>query len=82
MRRGATQLTMRIAEGCGQDLQPDYIRCLQGARGLAVEVEYQLLLARDLQLLANEQHDALRDQVIEVRRMLSGLIRTGRPIAV
>ncbi len=82
MRRGATQLTMKIAEGCGQDLLPDYTRCLQQARGLGVEVEYQLLLARDLQLLATERHDALRDQVIEVRRMLSGLIRPGKPIAV
>ncbi len=82
MRRGATHLTMKIAEGCGQDLPADYNRCLQQARGVGVEVEYQLLLARDLQLLAIEVHDALHGQVVEVRRMLSGLLRSGKPIAV
>lgn len=82
LRRASTQLTMRIAEACGQDLQSDYNRCLQQARGVGVEVEYQFLLAHDLQLLATEQHDTLRDQVIEVRRMLSGLIRPGRSVPV
>ena len=78
LRRGATQLTTKIAEGCGQDQPTDYVRSLQQSRGIGVELEYQLLLARDLQLLATSQHDALRDQVVEVRRMLSGLIRPGR----
>lgn len=75
MRRGATSLTMRIAEGCGQDANTDYLRCLQQARGLSVEIEYQLLLARDLQFLATDAHDELQGQVIEVRRMLSGVLR-------
>jgi four helix bundle protein len=75
LRRGATQLTTKIAEGCGQDSNADFLRCLQSARGTGVELEYQLLLARDLQLLATNQHESLHNQLIEVRRMLSGVLR-------
>ena len=82
LRRGTTHLTTKIAEACGQDTSPDFMRVLQQARGMGVEVEYQLLLARDLQFLATDTHDALRDQVIEVRRMLSGVLRARGPIAV
>ena len=82
MRRGATQLTMKIAEGWGQDTSAAFMRCLQQARGVGIEIEYQLLLARDLQFLATDAHDALRDQVIEVRRMLSGVLRARGPVAV
>jgi len=44
------------------------------AMGCASEVEYFLLLARDLQLLAQEPFIGLTDQVTEVKRMLTGLI--------
>jgi len=41
-----------------------------------MEVEYQLLLARDLQFLKTDDYDALQNNVIEVRKMLSGLMKT------
>ena len=41
-----------------------------------MEVEYQLLLARDLQFMNPDDYDALQAQVIEVRKMLSGLMKT------
>jgi len=40
-----------------------------------VEVEYQLLLARDLQFIEPSAYDALQHQLIEVRKMLSGLMK-------
>jgi four helix bundle protein len=42
---------------------------------MCVEVEYQLLLARDLQFIEPAVHDALQHQLIEVRKMLSGLMK-------
>lgn len=59
LRRGATQLTTKIAEACGQDVNADFLRCIASARGLGMELEYQLLLAHDLQFLATNPHDAL-----------------------
>jgi four helix bundle protein len=40
-----------------------------------VEVEYQLLLDHDLHFIESSAHKSLQDQVVEVRRMLSGLLK-------
>jgi four helix bundle protein len=76
LRRGSAAIAMKIADGCGRDSHPEYVSCLQQARGMGMEVEYQLLLARDLQFIEPTAHDALLHQVIEVRKMLTGLIKS------
>jgi four helix bundle protein len=43
--------------------------------GSACELEYHLLLIRDLGLLAEPAHRQLAAAVVEVKRMLGGLIR-------
>jgi len=75
LRRGSAQFTMKIAEACGHDTPLEYADGLRRARTTGMEVEYQLLLAKDLQFMNLEDHDALRAQLIEVRKMLSGLIK-------
>ncbi len=76
LRRGSASIAMKIAEACGRDIHADYIAGLQQARGLGMEAEYQLLLAKDLQFIEPAVHDALQHQVIEVRKMLTGLIKS------
>jgi four helix bundle protein len=73
LRRSTANLTMKIAEGCGRDIEADYVTCLQQARGMGMEVEYQVLLAHDLQFIEGQAYEALRHQVIEVRKMLTGV---------
>jgi four helix bundle protein len=41
--------------------------------GSACEVEYHLLLARDLQYLCESDYDRIAKDVIEVKRMLAAL---------
>jgi len=76
LRRGSANMTMKIAEGCGRDELAQFHQCLQQARGIGMELEYQLLLARDLQFIEPPAYDALQHQVIEVRKMLTGLIKS------
>jgi four helix bundle protein len=45
------------------------------AAGSACEVEYHLLLARDLSLLDPAAYETLNEDVNEVKRMLCGLTR-------
>ena len=45
------------------------------ALGSGSELEYHLILARDLGLLPGPVYESLASQVVEVKRMLSGLIR-------
>lgn len=43
--------------------------------GSASEVEYHLLLARDLDYLQSPDHVRLESEVIEIKRMLATLLR-------
>jgi four helix bundle protein len=74
IRRSSSSIGYNIAEGCGRDSDPDFARSLQIAAGSASEVEYQLLLARDLGYLETTKHLELRTACQEVRRMLYAFI--------
>ena len=75
MRRASASIGMNIAEGCCRKGGTEMARFLQIAIGSASEVEYQLLLAYDLEYLRNPEYDRLAIQVVEVKRMLSSLMQ-------
>jgi four helix bundle protein len=74
MRRAASSIPANIAEGCGRSTNADLARFLHIALGSASELDYSLLLARDLKFLKPSIHEALHANVQEVKRMLGGLI--------
>jgi four helix bundle protein len=74
VRRAATSIPSNIAEGCGRSGDGELRRFLFIAMGSANELEYQLLLARDLEYLQGSDYEALSGALNEVKRMLSGLI--------
>ena len=74
LRRAAASVAANIAEACGKRGNGDFQRFLGIAAGSASEVEYHLLLARDLALLDNVQYKSLDAAVVEVKRMLASLI--------
>ncbi len=75
LRRCATSIPTNIAEGCGRHGDADFARLLQYAMGSASELEYLLLLAHELELLTNENHQGLSNQTVEVKRMLASLLK-------
>lgn len=75
LRRAASSVPANIAEGCGCDGNREFTRFLGIALRSASEAEYHLLLARDLGYLDIKAYDGLNNQVIEVKRMLTGFIR-------
>jgi len=74
MRRAAASISANIAEGCVRSTDRDFANFLHTAMGSASEVEYFVLLARDLKLLDGSTHDALTADLEEIKRMLTGLI--------
>jgi four helix bundle protein len=74
LRRAATSIPSNIAEGSGRGSDGDFGRFLQMALASANEVEYQLLLARDLAYLDSDTHQSIEPEVVEIKRMLQGLI--------
>jgi four helix bundle protein len=76
MRRCSASIAANIAEGCGHSGNGDFHRFLGTAMGSAAELDYFLLLSRDLVLVDDHVYEKLHDLVFEVKRMLSSLIRT------
>jgi four helix bundle protein len=71
LRRAASSVGANIAEGCGRRSDGEMRRFLQIARGSANELEYHLLLARDLDYLSATDFDDLETRVLEIQRMLA-----------
>jgi four helix bundle protein len=55
------------------------LRFLDIAFASACELEYQLLLARDLELLRMDRYDELATETTELKRMMAGFMQSLRP---
>ena len=75
MRRCSSSIPANIAEGCGRLGNSELHRFLQIACGSSNEMEYHLLLAKDLGYLNEETYLILDQQLAEVKRMLVALTR-------
>ena len=75
VRRAAVSIASNIAEGCGRDGECELARYLVIAGGSTSEVEYQLLLARDLGYLPESTHRKLDTQANELKKMLNAFVQ-------
>ena len=78
LRRAAVSMAANLVEGSGRGSDRDFAKFVTQAFGSATELEYHLLLACDLRLLAEGPFTALSRQVEEVKRMLAALRETLR----
>ena len=75
LRRAAGSIPANIAEGCGRNSEAELARFLQIAAGSASEVEYDILLARDLDFIDPQKYNKLDSQVNEVKKMLNAFLK-------
>jgi four helix bundle protein len=75
IRRAAVSIPSNIAEGCGRYGDAELARFCHFASGSASEMEYQLLLARDLKFIPAHDYEKLMQQTIEIKRMLTVFVR-------
>jgi four helix bundle protein len=75
MRRCAVSIGANIAEGCGKRGNNEFQRFLVIASGSASELDYEVLLAKDLEYLDELTHQALHEDLSRLRRMLSALLQ-------
>ncbi len=75
IRRASASIPANIAEGCGRNGDAELARFCQIAMGSASELEYHLLLARDLRYLNSSDYERIMSEVSEVKRMLTSFIQ-------
>lgn len=82
MIRAAMSVTANIVEGREQKSEREFARFLGYALASTSELEYHLIVARDFRAITNNDFTSTLGQLIDVRKMLHGLmakLRTMQP---
>ena len=70
LRRAVSSIPTNFAEGCGSNSEKEFARYLNIAIASSSEVEYLLLLTKDLKFLSIEAHQVLEEKVIQIRKQI------------
>ena len=76
LRRAAASIGANLAEGCGRRTNSEFARFVRIALGSASELDYHLLLAKDLGMLKDADYERSSRALTEVRKMLTSLLST------
>ncbi len=79
IRRAVVSVTSNIAEGFGRQSQKDRLHFYSMARGSLLELQNQILIAKDINLIKDGDFAVLSKQSIIVHKLLNGLIRSFKP---
>jgi four helix bundle protein len=71
IRRSSSSIPTNIDEGCGRNSELDFNRFLAIAMGSASELEYQLILSRDLKYCSEEDFEVLASELKEIKKMIN-----------
>jgi four helix bundle protein len=77
--RAAMSIPANIVEGRRQSSEKEFARFLGIAINSAYELEYHVLIARDIELVSKADASNILEQLSEVRRMLHGLQAKASP---
>lgn len=76
IKRSAISIPSNIAEGTGRSTRKDYLQFLHIAYGSLLELETQLLIAKNLGFAKQEEYGMLAEQILEISKMLKSLIKS------
>jgi len=76
LRRAAFSIGANLAEGCGRRTSAELARFVRIALGSASELDYHLLLSRDLGFMAADEFASASAALIEVRKMLTSFLNS------
>ena len=74
MSRTSISIASNIAEGNSRQISKEYRQFLYCALGDISQIDCQLVLAKELGFITPEEYTPFEDRVIELRKMLYGLI--------
>lgn len=74
MTKAAVSIPSNVSEGSSRSSQKEYARFLEIALGSSFELETQMLIARELELMSNEESREVLGLLEEEQKMLTSLI--------
>ena len=80
MRRAAVSISSNIAEGFGRQYYAEKVQFYSTAQSSNIELQNQLLIARDVGYLDQLNFQRIADQSILVKKLLNGLIKKSKQI--
>ena len=75
LQRAAVSISSNIAEGAARPSDNDFAHFLDIALGSAYEVETQMQIAKNIGYIDEERHSKLLEEVIDIEKQISRLIR-------
>lgn len=76
LRRAAVSIGANLAEGCGRRTSNELARFVRVAMGSASELDYHLLLSRELGFMTGDDFASASATLTEVRKMLTSFLQS------
>lgn len=80
IKRASYSIPLNIAEGAGRNTDKDFASFLDNALGSAQEVEYCLLLLKDLEYISLETFNEANQKINTIKSKLINLIKSIRKL--
>lgn len=74
MQRAAISISSNIAEGSSRTSEKEFAHFLEMAQGSAFEVETQMLIAKNLGYISEEQYNELFNKITAIERLINTFI--------
>lgn len=78
LRRCAVSITSNISEGFGRQGSKEKVQFYFIARGSVIELQNQILVAKDVGYISNADFKIIADPSVTVHKILNGLIKSTR----
>lgn len=76
IKRSSVSIPSNIAEGWGRNYTKNYIQFLKYSRGSLLELETQIIIAKELNFISTEDFDKIQGLITEESKMLNAFIKS------
>jgi len=76
IKRSSVSIPSNIAEGWGRNYTKNYVQFLKYSRGSLLELETQIIIAKELNFISTSSFNKIQNLVTEESKMLNAFIKS------